>query len=124
MKQLLSLVLAAALVGSTAAGAQVAPDAWRGVAQKVEVGSEVNVRLVDGTRFRAILLEARADAVLLQPKTRQSVPVQAVPYDAIASLERRKGGGVGAAKAAVIGVATGAGAFLAMMAIVFALVGD
>ena len=64
------------------------------------------------------------DALVLQPRTRVPVPVQAVPYAAIASLERSQQGNVGAGRAAAIGVATGVGAFFATMAIVLAIVSD
>ena len=70
------------------------------------------------------LIGVRDDGVLLQPKTRLAVPVQVVPYAAIASLERRQGGGMGAAKAAAIGVAAGAGAFFTMLFITLAIVAD
>src|SRR5688500_16431688 len=110
MKRLLTIVLMAALMAPAGAAAQVPDDVWRGMAAKIDVGTEVNVRLRDGQRFRATLVAARDEAVLLQPKTRVPVPVQAVPYNEILSLERR-GHGTGAAKAAGIGVATGVGAF-------------
>jgi hypothetical protein len=104
--------------------AQVPADVWRGFAEKIDVGTELTVTLQDGTRFRAMLVGVRADAVLLQPKTRVPVPVQPVAYDAIASMERRKTGGVGAGKAAAIGVASGVGTFFAMLLILVAAVGD
>jgi hypothetical protein len=124
MKCLLTAVLLLAIVTPRAAQAQVPTDVWRTFADRVGVGSELNVRLQDGTRFRATLVGVRDDAVLLQPRTRVTVPVQAVPYGAIASLERRTRGGVGAGKAAAIGVATGVGAFFAMLFIVIATVAD
>ena len=108
----------------TWAAAQVPPDVWRGFVEKVDAGSELNVRLRDGTRFRAVLVGIQPNAVLLQPKTRITVPVQSVPYDAIASLERRKQAGMGAAKAAAIGVGAGVATFFAIMAIVFAAIDD
>ena len=124
MKRLLALVLVLAIAAPAGTAAQVPPDVWRGFVEKVDPGTELNVRLQDGKRFRAVFVSARPDAVLLQPKTRITVPVQAVPYDAIASLERRQGNGMGAAKAAAIGVATGAGVFLAIIGIMFAVYGD
>ena len=117
MRTLLTFMLIAALATPAAALAQVRDDVWRGVAAKIDVGTEVHVRLRGGQRFRATLVDARDEAVLLQPKTRVPVPVQAVPYTEILSLERRTHGGMGAAKAAVIGVASGVGAFFAIVAI-------
>ena len=120
----IALLLILALMAPTSAAAQVPPDVWRGFVEKVDAGSELNVRLRDGTRFRAVLVGVQPDAVLLQPKTRITVPVQSVPYDAIASLERRKQAGMGAAKAAAIGVGAGVATFFAIMAIVFAAFDD
>ena len=120
MKRLLTFVLVAALAAPGAAFAQVRDDVWRGMAAKIDVGTEVNVRLKSGERFRATLVEARDDALLLQPRTRVPVAVQAVPYAEIASLERRTNGGSSAAKAVGIGVASGVGVFFAIVAILAA----
>jgi hypothetical protein len=74
-------------------------------------------------RFRATLVGAQHDVVLLQPKTRIPVPVQAVAYDSILRIEPRKGGqGVG--KAVAIGVAAGVGTFFGVMALLVAALGD
>jgi hypothetical protein len=105
------------------AAAQVAEtaDLWRAFAEKVEVGSAVKVRLHNGQQFTATLVQARPDALLLQPKTRVAVPVQPVAYDSILSIERVRTGGIGPGKAAAIGVATGVGAFLATLLIFVAI---
>ena len=103
--------------------AQTPADIWRNFAERVDVGTELNVRLTDGSRLRATLVGVRSDAVLLQPKTRVPVPIQAVPYGDIVRLERTKQG-IGAGKAAAIGVATGVGAFFGVLAILFAAYGD
>lgn len=124
MKRVLVTMMIAALGLPGGVAAQVPADVWRTFAEKVDVGSEVRVRLTDGQRFRAVMVAAGQDALMLQPKTRVPVPVQAVPYTAIASLERSERGGVGAGKAAAIGIATGVGAFFATMAIILAVVSD
>jgi hypothetical protein len=120
MKRLILFLLIAVFAGRSSIYAQVPSDVWRSFAEKVALGSEMHVRLQDGTRFRATLVGVRDDAVLLQPKTRATVPVQAVPYAAIASLEPRKNGG-SAAKAAAIGVATGVASFFGIMLIFLAV---
>jgi hypothetical protein len=97
---------------------------WRAFAEKVEVGSSLKVRLYDGRKFTATLVQAQPGALLLQPRTRVPVPVQPVTYEAIASLERVRHGGIGAGKAAAIGVAAGVGAFLATLVIFIAAVSD
>jgi hypothetical protein len=119
MKRLMLFFLIVAIAGRSLVYAQVPTDVWRTFAEKVAVGSEMNVRLQDGTRFRATLVGVRDNAVLLQPKTRAAVPVQAVPYEAIASLEPRKNGN-SAAKAAAIGVATGVASFFGILLIMLA----
>ena len=95
---------------------QVTGDIWRTFAQKLDAGSDVMVRLQNGQRFRATLIEARSDALVLQPRTRRPVPVQPVAYDAIQLLERHASRGRGVGKAG-IGFALGAGTFLAILAI-------
>jgi hypothetical protein len=124
IRRFIAALLVAMLVFPNMAAAQAGGDVWRVFAQKLEAGAPIVVRLENGQRFKATLIEARPDALLLQPKTRRPVPVQPVSYDAIQLLERENRNGMGAAKAAAIGVATGAGAFLAVLAIIAATVGD
>jgi hypothetical protein len=95
-------------------------DVWRTFAQKLETGTELTVRLENGQRFSATLIEARNDALVLQPRTRRPVPLQPVSYDAILSIERHSRQGMGAAKAAGIGAAVGAGVFFAILGILAA----
>ena len=103
--------------------AQTTTEVWRSFAERIAVGTELNVRLNNGQRFRATLVGAQHDVVLLQPKTRIPVPVQAISYDSIVRIEPRKAGqGVG--KAVAIGVATGVGTFFGVMALLLAAVGD
>ena len=106
---------------SDGAAAQSQAEIWRAYSAQVDVGTELTVRLRNGQRFRATLISVRDDALLLQPKTRVPVPVQAVRYDDITTLERREPSrGIGAGKAAAIGVASGAGAFVAILLILMA----
>ena len=118
MTRLVVLTIVLALAGSASARAQVPPDVWKGVAEKIDPGTEVRIGLQDGKNFHAILVGVRENTVLLQPKVRVAVPVQEIPYSAIASIERRKSGGVGAGKAAAIGVATGVGTFFGILLII------
>ena len=112
------------VVLTTAQGAaQVPPDIWRSFAERVAVGSDLNVRLGDGQRFRATLIGVNDDAILLQPRTRVPVPVQSVAYKDILRLERTKPG-IGAGKAIAIGVATGVGAFFGTFALLIAAASD
>ena len=121
--RLLTTALIVVLSFSNSASAQTPPDVWRSFAERIEVGTELNVRLSNGQRFRAALVGVRPDSVLLQPKTRVPVPVQAVPYERIERLERTRHG-IGAGKAVAIGVATGVGAFFATLGVLLAAAGD
>ena len=108
------------LLSAHGVAAQTTADVWRNFAQRVDVGTELNVELNDGHRLRATLVGVQDDAVLLQPKTRIAVPVQTVPYDSIVRMETRKGNGQSVGKAVAIGVAAGVGAFFGIMALLFA----
>ena len=122
MTRLITFLLTAALMMPGPALAQDAANAWRTVARAIEPGREVQVRLVSGQRFTATFVEARDTGVMLQPKTRVPVPVQEVPYADIVSLEQRKGSNTG--KIVAIGIATGAGVFLAIIGILAAAYSD
>ena len=125
MKTVTALFVAA-MLSTQPAMAQVSDTAavWRAFAERVDVGSSVRVRLHDGRKFTATLVQAQPGALLLQPKTRLPVPVQPVAYESIASIERVRNDGVSAGKAAAIGVATGVGAFLATLFIFVAAIDD
>jgi hypothetical protein len=124
-KVLATIVLCTFIVPATGV-AQTSNDAgvWRAFVEKVPIGAELNVRLRNGQRFRATIVQVSDQAVMVLPKTRQPVPVQSVAYDDIASLERREHGGISGGKAAAIGVASGVGGFFGAMLILLALIGD
>ena len=113
-RDMLIVALLFVLVLPAGVGAQAQPDVWKTFASRIDVGVQLNVRLRNGQKFRATLIDAREDVLLLQPRTRVPVPVQPVAYDAILALEQVKGG-MGAGKAAAIGVATGVGGFFLTM---------
>ena len=107
----LTTALLIVLISMQSAAAQTSSptstrDVWRNFASRVDLGTELNVQLSDGRRVRATLVGVEEDAVLLQPRTRIAVPVQAVRYDDIVRMEPRKGGH-DTGKAVAIGVATG-----------------
>jgi hypothetical protein len=121
MKKMIVLFAVVVLTAHPAlAQAANSADLWRTFAGKLEVGASVKVRLDDGRRFTATLVQAQQDALLLQPKTRVPVAVQPVAYETIVSIERVRNGGIGPGKAAAIGVATGVGAFFATLLIFIA----
>lgn len=121
-----TLLVVCALIAPVSTIAQtsdVAP-VWRAFVEQVPIGTELNVRLRNGQRFRATIVQISGDAVTVLPKTRLPVPVQSVAYGDIASLESRTHAGISGGKAAAIGVASGAGGFFGALLILFALFGD
>ena len=122
MKVLPALLLIITIATPSFAQTQAQGDIWRAFAQKVDVGTRVKLRLDDGQRVVATLIEANADGLLVQPRTRVAVPVQRIAYERIASLERDEGRGIAAGKAIAIGVASGVGAFLGTLLILIATI--
>ena len=123
MRKVIHLATTTALIVFLAAhnvAAQTSSEIWKSFAEHVDVGTELNVRLNDGSRFRAMLVGVRDNAMLVQPKTRIPVPIQAVPYEDVIRIERTKPG-IGTGKAVAIGLATGAGAFFGILALLFAI---
>jgi hypothetical protein len=123
MKSIVRLIVCLLMIHPAVAQVPDAGAVWRTFAARIEVGSSVKVRLQDGRAFTATLVEARTDALLLQPRRRVPVPVQPVPYDSIVSMERVRGG-IGPGKAAAIGILTGVGAFFATLVIFVAAIND
>ena len=123
MIDVMTTALMVVLVAAQSVGAQTSPDIWRRFAAQVDVGTVIDVRLQDGRRFRAALVGVTDNAMLVQPRTRVPVPIQAVSYDEIVRMERTRRG-MGAGKAVAIGAVTGVGAFFGIMAVMFALIGD
>ena len=87
--------------------------------QRLPAGSKVRVERTDGTSLRGTLMRAGSDAIVVQKNTR--IPEQPVEVP-IAQLARvtLNGGGMSTGKAIAIGIASGAGTFLAILGI-FAL---
>jgi hypothetical protein len=123
-RQLCAACLIVALVVPCSAIAQTPDDVWRSFAEKLELGTELQVRLQHGKSFRATLVAVEDTGLLLQPKTRVVVPIRSVPYDEIASLERAKDGGVSVGKATAIGFGTGIASFWGMMFLLLAMWND
>jgi hypothetical protein len=124
--KLVALVLAALIAVPNAIHAQdfVGPDIWRTFTARLEPGKVLKVRLKNGQRFKATLLAVSDTTITLQPKTRASVPPQRVAFGEVETLEVEHDKGAGVAKAVAVGAAVAAGAFLGLMAIAFAAVGD
>jgi hypothetical protein len=101
------LLMTAALILSLAAipaFAQSNSDgrAWRALAEQLEGGVAVDMRLRDGQHFKAIFVAAHPEAMLVQRKTRIPVPVEQINYESIASLSRGQQSNLSAGKIAAI----------------------
>jgi hypothetical protein len=120
VKTLSAILIAVMALQPLAVSAQADTAAvWRTFASNLEVGARITVRLLDGGRVSATLVQAAPEGLLIQPRTRATVPVQSVPYERVASIERDSPG-LSAGRAALIGVAAGAAAFFGIMLIVIA----
>lgn len=101
------LMMSAALIASlisVPALAQSAADgsAWRALAEQLEGGVAVDVRLRDGQHFKATFIAARPEAIVVQRKTRIPVSVQQIDYESIASLSRAQPSNLSGGKIAAI----------------------
>jgi hypothetical protein len=94
------------MVQSAAAQSALDGDVWRTLAQKLDAGITVDVRLRNSRHFKATFIEGAPDALVIQRKTRIPVPVERIPYDSIASLSRVDSSSLSGGKAA--GIAFGA----------------
>ena len=121
----ISFLLVAVLVTSmvsTAAFAQTTSDglAWRSVAEKLEGGVAIDVRLRDGRHFKATFLAAHDDDIALQRRTRVPVAIERVPYDTIASLSRIEPASLSGGKIAGIALGSAGAAVGALFLILLA----
>ena len=91
--------------------------------QKLPIGSRVRVHLVDGRQERGTLMDATAERLVIQPRTRiPERPVQ-IPIDRVAAVELERGNG-SVARAIGIGIAAGAGAFFGILLLFAAIYSD
>ena len=125
MKRFISLIVLLTLVGSTtAANAQSAAtgrssDYWLKYTGRLPVGSTIRLRTSDGKRLTAVLAIVDETGITVEPRTRRPEPPRHIPFDQLEQLELRQSG-MGAGKAAAIGVATGVGTFFGILLILLA----
>lgn len=131
MKRMMASLLAVllALPGPAMAGApkrysEQDTELLRQYASKLPIGGVVKVRLRDGERLKGILMAVDQDAAVVKPKTRIPEPERRLAFSNIEMLELEQPGGMSAAKAAGIGIATGIGTFFGMLLILFAAIDD
>ena len=91
--------------------------------QKLQAGTRVRVHLADGRRQRGTLMDATAELLVIQPRTRIPEPAMQIPLDRVLAVEVETGNG-GVAKAIGIGIAAGAGTFAGVFLLLAAIYAD
>jgi hypothetical protein len=114
LRLLMSAVLVLSLTPIPASAQASDDDAWRALAEQLEGGVAVNVRLRDGQHFKATFIAARPKVILVQRKTRVPVSVEQINYDSIASLSRAHGSNLSGGKIAAIALGS-AGAVVGVL---------
>lgn len=91
-------------------------DSWRQVAEAIPLGSKVKLQTVENQRISGTLMRVDGTSVMVKKNTRRPEPAITVHFDDIAKIERdHGGGGINIAKAAAIGLATGAGVVVSLI---------
>ena len=102
LRLIMSAVMALSLTPIPASAQSNDDSAWRALAEQLEGGVAVDVRLRDGQHFKATFIAARPDAMLVQRKTRVPVSVEQINYESIASMSRAQPSNLSAGKIAAI----------------------
>ena len=95
------------------------PEYWYSYAEKLPIGATVRVRTADGKRHTAVLALVDRDGITVELKSRIPEPARRISYDQIQQLELKTNGS-SMVKAAAVGSAVGAGAFLGLLALLAA----
>ena len=114
LRLIMGAVLALPLTSIPASAQSNDDSAWRALAEQLEGGVAVDVRLRDGQHFKATFIAARPDAMLVQRKTRVPVSVEQINYQSIASLSRAQTSKLSAGKIAAIALGS-AGAVVGVL---------
>jgi hypothetical protein len=136
-RQLLAIVLSAAVATAPAACATANTQAARGIVvantdadalihsyiRQLPVGSRVRVGLADGTVIRGTLIKAQGDPIAVQRRTRIPEPPLEIPLKSVRAVELEKNGN-GPGRAIAIGAAAGAGAALGVLLVLAAIFAD
>ena len=121
-----SMMMPARLAAATAdtVNQQASADLLRSYVEKLPIGSIVKVKMKEGKGVKGTLMVIEPDAIVVKPKTRIARPERRLPYTDIEFVELQTRNGTNIAKSVAIGVATGAGAFLGLMLLAFAIIDD
>jgi hypothetical protein len=128
---LITSLLTAACASAGRTPATIAPQAggpdtaaMADYVRRLPAGSKVHVEQTDGKHLRGTLMKATADAILVQKNSRVPEPPVDLPLAGIARVSVDSGHGTSTGKAIAIGIASGAGAFLGIIAILAATWSD
>lgn len=88
--------------------------AWRTLAEKLEGGAAVDMRLRNSRHFKATFIGAREQTMIIQRRTRVPVAVEEIPYEAIASMSRVQPSSISGGKIAAIALGS-AGAAIGVL---------
>jgi hypothetical protein len=103
-------------LSTIAQSAKVEATMWRNVAEAIPLGSKVKLQTVENKRISGTLMRVDGTSVMVKKNTRRPEPAITVDFDNIAKIERdHGGGGINIAKAAAIGLATGAGVVVSLI---------
>ena len=121
----LSVLLVGILIMSLAprpalAQSDVDAAAWRTLAEKLEGGVAVDMRLRNGQHFKATFIGAREQTMVIQRRTRVPVAVEEVPYEAIASMSRVQPSSISGGKLAAIALGSAGAAIASLFLILLA----
>ena len=125
MKRFMSILVMIGLVAPNLALAdqgvvvERTPGYWFSYAEKLPIGSTVRVRTTDGKRQTAVLALVDRDGITIELRSRIPEPARRIRYEEIQQLEL-KTNGPSMVKAAAIGAAIGAGAFVGLLALLAA----
>ena len=114
LRVIMSAMLILSLASIPASAQSSDGSAWRALAEQLEGGVALDVRLRDGQHFKATFIAARPDAVLVQRKTRIPVSVEQINYGSIASLSRAQQSNLSGGKIAAIALGS-AGAVVGVL---------
>jgi hypothetical protein len=135
VKQMMAVVLCAALITSgcaSASGPRVAPDPkaptvdgaiLADYVQKIPAGSKVRIERSTGGTLKGTLLRSTAGGVTVQRNTRIPEPPLDVPFGTITRLTLDNGG-TSTGKTVAIAVGAGVGATFGILLLLSALLGD
>ena len=111
MKKFIVAALLTALWGQAIA-VPAAQSNWRSVAEQLTAGTQIVVRLSDGSQVKGTFVGIAGDSLEVSPRTRYPVPPRQVSFDSITSIESKKSGMNPAVKFLTIAGIVGGGSIL------------